>query len=96
MPQAKAESRLGAWVSGAATAEEICFNNMEPAVFAKFIALPVLHGKLRREFGVEAHMSGSGSACYALLGEDCVTAPLVACIREGWGPAAFVQETRIA
>ena len=95
-PAVEAEARLAAWVRGPATAEEICFNNMEPVAFEKFIALPVLHGKLRCEFGVEAHMSGSGSACYALLGEDCVTAPLVACIREGWGPAAFVQETRIA
>lgn len=93
---AEAESRLAAWVSGAAPAEEICFNNMEPAAFEKFIALPVLYGKLRREFGGEAHLSGSGSASFVLLREDLVTAPLTACIRECWGPAATVREARIA
>ncbi|MBI3886778.1 MAG: 4-(cytidine 5'-diphospho)-2-C-methyl-D-erythritol kinase [Opitutae bacterium] len=93
---AEAEARLTAWVGGTAPAEEICFNNMEPAAFAKFVALPVLREKLRREFGVAAQMSGSGSACFALLGEDFVTAPLVARIREDWGPAAFVREARIA
>ena len=92
----QAESRLAAWMSGGAPAEEICFNNMEPVAFEKFVALPVLHGKLRREFGVEAHLSGSGSAGYVLLSEDLVTAPLTACIRECWGPAAFVREARIA
>ncbi len=93
---AEAEARLAAWMNGAAAAEELCFNNLEPAAFGKFIALPVLLEKLRRQFGVTARMSGSGSACYALLREDFATVPVVACIRESWGPAAFVQEARIA
>lgn len=91
----EAEARLTAWVNGAAAAEELCGNNMEPAAFAKFIALPVLQEKLRGAFGLEARLSGSGSACFVLLAEDRAAGPVIACIRECWGPAAFVQEMRI-
>ncbi|MDI1319171.1 MAG: 4-(cytidine 5'-diphospho)-2-C-methyl-D-erythritol kinase, partial [bacterium] len=75
---------------------ELLFNHMEGVAFDKFIALPVLLAKLRGEFGLAARMSGSGSACFALLRDDFVTAPVVARLRECWGPAAFVQEARFA
>jgi 4-diphosphocytidyl-2-C-methyl-D-erythritol kinase len=96
LPGAEAEARLASWLGGDAPAEEILFNNMEPAAFEKYVALPVLLGKLRAESGVAVRMSGSGSACYALLGDDCVAAPLVARIRECWGTGAFVQVARLA
>lgn len=94
-PVAQAEARLAAWVGGHAPVEELLANNMEGVAFAKYPALPVLLAKLRREFGLAAQMSGSGSACFALLRDDLVTAPLAARIRECWGPAAFVQEARL-
>lgn len=96
LPATGAEKRLAAWRGSAAPAEDLLFNNMEPAVFEKFIALPVMLERLRREFGVAARMSGSGSACFALLRDDCAAAPLAARIRGGWGPTAFVQEARLA
>lgn len=91
----EAEARLSAWVNGTAAAEDLCANNMEPAAFAKFLALPVLQEKLRKKFGLEARLSGSGSACFVLLAEDRAAGPVSAWIRECWGPAAFVQEARI-
>ena len=96
LPAAKAEARLAAWLGGSAPAEQILFNNMEPAAFEKYLALPLLLERLRKEFGVATAMSGSGSACFAVLRDDTVTAPLVARIRECWGPAAFVQAAKIA
>jgi len=95
LPVAEAEARLAAWVAGAAPAEELLFNNMEPAAFEKYVALPVLLARLRTEFGLRPRMSGSGSACFALLGDEVLTAPIVGRIRECWGPAATVVETRI-
>lgn len=92
---AAAERQLAVWLDGDAPAEELLFNNMEGVAFEKFVALPVLLARLRAEFGVAARMSGSGSACFALLAEDFAAAPLVARIRECWGPAAFVQEARL-
>lgn len=95
LPAAEAEARLASWLQGGAPAEELLANNMEGAAFEKYLALPVLLGKLHREFGVTGRMSGSGSACYALLGDNQVAAPLAARIRECWGPGAFVQEARL-
>ena len=96
LPAGQAEQRLAGWVQGSAPGEELLFNNMEGAAFGKFIALPVLLAKLTREFGVSARMSGSGSACFALLRDDLATAPLIAAIRAAWGPRCFVQEARLA
>jgi len=96
LPLGEAENRLAAWVGGEARAEELLANNMEPAAFEKYVALPLLLAKLRREFGAVARMSGSGSACYALLGDDQVPDPLVALIRACWGAGAFVQEARLS
>ena len=95
LPAPEAEARLAAWLRGGVSAEELLFNNMEGVAFAKYLALPVLLEKLRGEFGLVARMSGSGSACFAMLGDNFVTAPVVARIRECWGPAAFVQEARL-
>lgn len=93
---AEAEARLAAWLGGSAPAEDLLANNLEGVAFGKFIALPVLLAKLQREFGVPARMSGSGSACFAVLRDDCATTPLVGAIRAAWGPRAFVQEARLA
>ena len=65
-------------------------------VFAKFGALPIVLERLRDRFGIEARMSGSGSACFALLNENADAGPVVAAVREAWGASAFVVETRVA
>ncbi|MGC4072918.1 MAG: 4-(cytidine 5'-diphospho)-2-C-methyl-D-erythritol kinase [Nibricoccus sp.] len=91
-----AEARLAEWVEKAdAPAEALLFNNMETAAFKKYVALPVLLAWLRDEFGVGAGMSGSGSACYALLREDTPVAAMTARIREALGDEVFIVETRI-
>lgn len=96
LPPEQAEARLAQWAAGSAPAEELLFNNMEPAAFEKYGPLPLLLAHLRSEFGVAAAMSGSGSACFALLQDDKVAAPLVARIRDCWGEEIFVQEARLA
>jgi 4-diphosphocytidyl-2-C-methyl-D-erythritol kinase len=69
---------------------------MEKVAFAKFAALPVLLDRLRERFGISPRMSGSGSACFALLHENDDAGAVEATIREAWGPSAFVTETRVA
>lgn len=96
LPGGLAEARLGDWLDGDAPAEKLLFNNMQPAAFEKYVALPLLLARLQKEFGVTTAMSGSGSACYALLRDDTVTEPVVARIRECWGSAAFVQKASLA
>ena len=96
LPAAEAERRLGEWTASGAPAEDLLFNNMELAADEKFLALPVLREKLRREYGVAVRMSGSGSASFALLPDEAPSAAMTARIRECWGPGALVQEARIA
>ena len=69
---------------------------MERAAFSKFIALPTLLAQLKAEFGLAARMSGSGSACFALLADDSPVAAIKTSIRRAWGEGVFVIETRIA
>ncbi|MBA3850278.1 MAG: 4-(cytidine 5'-diphospho)-2-C-methyl-D-erythritol kinase [Opitutus sp.] len=95
LPAAEAERRLAAWLGGGAPAEELLFNNMEPAAFEKHLALPVLLARLRSDFGLAPRLSGSGSACFALLREDSPVGALTAAIRAAWGPAAHVIVTRL-
>ena len=97
LPETEAESRLAAWVNNAkAEAEALLFNNMEGPAFGKYIALPVLLDVLRSEFGLAPRMSGSGSACFALLPDQGPAAAIIGRIREYWGDEAFAAETRIA
>ena len=103
VPAEEAERRLAAWIGGAAPAEELLFNNMEPAAFEKYEALPRLLARLRRDFGAAVAMSGSGSACFALLQEaaggpaaDEAMAGMKQTIRDCWGGVTFLQDTRLA
>jgi 4-diphosphocytidyl-2-C-methyl-D-erythritol kinase len=93
---AEAGCRLVAWIEGEADATELLFNNLEPVVFRKYLALPVLLERLRTRFGLAARMSGSGSACFALLPAGALTAEISAAIVEAWGPVGFVQVAAIA
>jgi len=95
LPAEQAEARLAAWIDSDAPAEDLLFNNMEPVAFEKFVALPVLLARLRERFGVAAGMSGSGSACFALLRENQEAGEMIECVREAWGRDAFVAEARI-
>ncbi|HEU5079412.1 MAG TPA: 4-(cytidine 5'-diphospho)-2-C-methyl-D-erythritol kinase [Opitutaceae bacterium] len=96
LPTEQAEARLENWQNDpSAPLENLLFNNMEGVAFAKFVALPTLLEKLHRRFGVAVRMSGSGSACFALLREQDPVAEIVACIREAFGPTAFVAEAQI-
>jgi len=91
----EAEGRLSGWLAGAGLAEEFLFNNMEPAAFEKYVGLPVLLEILRKDFGLEPRMSGSGSACYALLKDADEAEPVIARIRECWGQGAFAVATKL-
>ncbi len=100
IPAAVAERRLGAWLAdGLAPAETLLLNNLEQVAFAKYPALPALLTLLRADFGLTTGMSGSGSACFALLPDNLVpecVAAISAAIRAAWGPPALVVETRLA
>lgn len=96
LPAAEAERLIAAWIEGKADAAELLFNNLESVVFRKFIALPTLLNRLGRQFGLKPRMSGSGSACFALLPADAPVPEMLATIRDAWGPACFAQTVAFA
>jgi 4-diphosphocytidyl-2-C-methyl-D-erythritol kinase len=95
LPATAAESRLAGWVEGTDPAEKLLFNNMEQPAFAKYAALPSLLERLRSEFGLAMAMSGSGSACYALLRGDTPVREVIGRIHEAWGQHTFIADTEI-
>jgi 4-diphosphocytidyl-2-C-methyl-D-erythritol kinase len=95
LPSVEAEAHLAHWLASAEPVEKLLFNNMERPAFAKFIALPTLLERLRGEFGLAVAMSGSGSACCALLCEDTPLHAVKACIHKAWGEHTFIVDTEI-
>uniref|UniRef100_UPI00404A784D 4-(cytidine 5'-diphospho)-2-C-methyl-D-erythritol kinase n=1 Tax=Cephaloticoccus sp. TaxID=1985742 RepID=UPI00404A784D len=75
---------------------ELCQNNMEQVVFTKYPALPALYSGLTEQFGLQPHMSGSGSASFIILEEGTDPAQVASYIREAWGPHAFVLSVALA
>ncbi len=94
-PEPESEAFLSEWRADAAKAPLPLYNNMELAVFAKHLALPALLDELRAKFALAPRMSGSGSACFALLPEGFDAKPAIAAIRAAWGDSAFVIETSL-
>ncbi|MDE3083746.1 MAG: 4-(cytidine 5'-diphospho)-2-C-methyl-D-erythritol kinase [Verrucomicrobiota bacterium] len=96
LPAAEAEGRFAAWQSEeSAPIEKLLFNSLESPAFRKFPALAMMLEALTVEFGLAARMSGSGSACFALLPEGVPIEPVCACVRTVWGTGAWIVETKI-
>ncbi|MEO6569587.1 MAG: 4-(cytidine 5'-diphospho)-2-C-methyl-D-erythritol kinase [Opitutaceae bacterium] len=97
LPPATAESRLASWMNDdQRPPADLLFNSFEASVFSKHVALPVLLTGLRKRFGLQPGMTGSGSACLAFLPEDAPVSEIIAAIHSAWGNLAFAVETRLA
>jgi 4-diphosphocytidyl-2-C-methyl-D-erythritol kinase len=97
LPPAEAEARLADWhAHPEASAEDLAYNSLEPAVFDKFVALPTLLEQLHQRQGWRARMSGSGSACFGFVAEEAATEPLTQEIQDAWGVTAFLVMARLA
>ena len=95
VPAAEIEAKLAAWLADESPLESLLANNMEAPAFRKFPALPLLLEHLRNDFGVLGRMSGSGSACFALLGDDKPVKAIGGVIRSSWGESALVLQTHL-
>jgi len=70
-------------------------NVFEPIVGAKYLATSTLLKKLRED-GFDCLMSGSGSACFALIEDPKQTAELKSACTDCWGESIFWVETSLA
>jgi 4-diphosphocytidyl-2-C-methyl-D-erythritol kinase len=95
---AQAEARLARWREDMrpGALADLLFNRFERVAFPKFLALPVLAEKLRAQRGVEGVLlSGSGSACFALLAPQADARALTTLVRGALGEAVFVVDTTL-
>ena len=89
-PAAEAEARIAEWRKAPRERALPLFNDMEAPVFEKHVALRALFRALRERFGLAAHMSGSGSACFVEISPETDVPAVSDFIRECWGETAFV------
>ncbi|MBQ6533904.1 MAG: 4-(cytidine 5'-diphospho)-2-C-methyl-D-erythritol kinase [Opitutales bacterium] len=63
----EAESLISVWLENPGVADLPLVNNMQIEAFKKYPALELAVGGVREKFGIPAMMSGSGSACFAIV-----------------------------
>ncbi len=96
VPAAGVEKKLAEWLAKPSWDTLPLENNLELPVFEKFAALPALLQELRARFQLRCQMSGSGSACFALLEPASPRDEIAQTIRAAWGPNALVRFVRVA
>lgn len=71
------------------------YNDFENITFKKYLALPALLDTLKEKFQLPCLLSGSGSACFALISGENNTSEIVETIKQSWGDDTFMIETQI-
>lgn len=89
-----AEARLSAFF-GNGTLDGLLFNSFEQAIGQKYLAISSLLEILRSK-GCRCLMSGSGSACFAIVKSDEEAADLKAICQDSWGTRIFWVETSLS
>ncbi len=94
-PEVEAEADLAGWRKGRLSLESLMRNDFEFVVGRKYRAISQFLNEIRRDPGVPALMSGSGSACFALPTRDVAPEDIAGCVREAFGPKALCTCVRI-
>lgn len=74
---------------------ELMYNNFEKVIFEKHKDLHELIKNLKLKFNLKVLLSGSGSACFSSLEEQCDLTGIVTMIKEVLGKDIFIVETTI-
>ena len=85
--------RVSAWLDSTWPIEDLLFNSFEQVLAQKFMAISVLLQKLRETCGVACGVSGSGSACFALVGSKGQRESVTDVVRRSWGEDVFMVES---
>ncbi|HSH09937.1 MAG TPA: 4-(cytidine 5'-diphospho)-2-C-methyl-D-erythritol kinase [Oceanipulchritudo sp.] len=94
-PQAEAERSLQDWQAGEMTLPQ-GGNDFERLVEDWIPSIPVVLRRLREQYGLDARMSGSGSACFALCeGKESLFEEIKKELVEAWGPHYWLVKTAI-
>ncbi|MEI6461621.1 MAG: 4-(cytidine 5'-diphospho)-2-C-methyl-D-erythritol kinase [Verrucomicrobiota bacterium] len=92
----RAQSRLAAWLKHPSGDPSVLGNDLQPAVFFKHLALSTVSESLLKMHGVAFRLTGSGSACFALVSAGLDAIPVFGDVKKAWGPGAWMMDTRIS
>ena len=92
-PASLAEAHLRAFRDGGELSA-VMRNGFEAVVGRKFLAIPCLLAILQ-DRGFRCMMSGSGSACFALVEDDAQVAEMTRIVLNCWGESTFWVETSL-
>jgi len=95
-PAAQAEAELASWLAAPGGDPCAMGNDLAAPVFRKHLALPAGLACLGQATGATWHLTGSGSACFALVEAGFNHARLAAELRRTWGPGAWSAATVIS
>lgn len=90
-----AEARLKTWLEGGDDLSALLFNSLQPVVTGKYLTLAAMLAAISERWQLPVLMSGSGSACFALLPEKFDLSPLRELVLEEWGEGSWFVETRL-
>ena len=96
LAQSEAEHQLLSWLQKPSIHTLPLINNLQNVVFKKHLALPTLINQLIQKFNVKCMMSGSGSACFAIIEKKNTVQGMKNMIQQAFGKEALIVETRIA
>lgn len=95
-PAVQAEAELAEWLRSPFADPMAMGNDLAAPVFAKYLALPVGLENFGRVAPVRWGMTGSGSTCFAFVGDGFNPADLRAEVLRAWGVGAWLAETLIS
>ncbi len=94
--EAEVHQQIRQWQAGEVSLDELVFNDLERAVFHKYLYFRPLFEELRSKYGLCPRISGSGSACFCLLPSGFnQDEGLKQSINEHWGEEVWFCKTRI-
>ena len=94
IPEQDAEGVLASWIKNPALENLPLVNNMQVPAFEKFPALEAVLNFIRKEYSLPCLMSGSGSACFAVVNNlkpDALQS-LKDAIKKRLGETCFITE----
>lgn len=95
-PASVAEQALASWAAQPAQDPALLGNDLEDPVFSKYLALPVALAAVSQVCGVRFRLTGSGSACFAIVPNAFALEPVRSVLTQAWGVGAWVADTQIS
>lgn len=94
--EAEVHQKIRQWKEGEISLDEFVFNDLERAVFHKYLYFSPLFEELRAKYGLCPRISGSGSACFSFLPRGFNDEErLKQSITEYWGEEVWFCKTRV-